>query len=44
MERAVHKVRRLRKETGKCVTGQVKEKVPDNSFWIDRSSLPEPYV
>ena len=31
----------------KAVTGQVKEKVPDTSFFfflIDRSSLPEPYV
>ena len=44
MERAVHKVRRLRLETGKAVTGQVKEKVPDTSFLIDRSSTPEPYV
>ena len=42
MERAVHKVRRLRQETGKAVTGQVKEKVPDTSFLIDRSRLPEP--
>ena len=41
MERAVHKVRRLRQKTGKAVTGQVKEKVPGTSFLIDRSSLPE---
>jgi len=27
-----------------AVTGQEKEKVPDTSFLIDRSSLPEPYV
>ena len=44
MERVVHKVRRLRKENGKAVTGQVKEKVPDTSFLIDRNSLPKPYV
>ena len=44
MERAVHKVRRLRWETGKAVTRQVKEKVPDTYFLIDRNSLPEPYV
>ena len=43
MERAVHKVRRLRQETSKTVNGQVKGKVPDTSFLID-SSLPEPYV
>ena len=41
MERAVHKVRRLRWETGK---EKVKQKVPDTYFFIDRSSLPEPYV
>ena len=41
MERAVHKVRRLR---WKAVTGQVKGKVPDTSFLIDRSRLPEPYI
>ena len=40
----MHKVRSLRYETGKTVTGQVKEKVPDTSFLIDRSSEPEPYV
>ena len=34
LERAVHKVRRLRWETGKAVTGQVKEKVPDTSFFF----------
>ena len=39
MVRAVHKVRRLRYETG-----QVKGKIPDTSFLIDRSSLPETYV
>ena len=44
MDRAVHKVRRLRQETGEDVTRQVKGKVPDTSFSIDRSSLPEPYV
>ena len=32
MESAVHKVRRLRQETGKTVIGQVKEKVHDTSF------------
>ena len=44
VERAVHKVRRLRQETGKAVTGQVKGKVPNTPFLIDRSSLSEPYV
>ena len=47
MERAVHKVRRLRQETAKAVTGQVKENVPDTFFFfflIDRSSSPEPHV
>ena len=29
MERAVHKVRRLRQETGKALTGQVRGKSPD---------------
>ena len=43
MDRAVHKVRRLRQKTGKTVTGQVKGKVPD-TFLVDSSSLPEPYV
>ncbi len=33
VERAVHKVRRLWQETGKAVTGQVKEKVPD-TLWL----------
>ena len=37
-------VRRLRWESGKTVAGQVKEQVPDASFLIDRSSLPESYV
>ena len=40
----MYKVRRLRYATGKAVTGQVKEKVPDTSFLIDRNSLPESYV
>ena len=44
VERAVHKVRRLRKKTGEAVTGQVKGKVPATSFLIDRSSLPGPHV
>jgi len=44
MERAVHKVRRPRLKPGKAVTRQVKEKVPDTSVLIDRSSLLEPYV
>ena len=39
VERAVHKVRRLRQETGKAVAGQVKEKVPDTSFLIGSSLL-----
>ena len=44
VERAVHEVRRLRQKTGKAVIGQVKGKVHDTSFLIDRSSLPGPYV
>ena len=44
VERTVPKVRRLRQETGKAVTRQLKGKVPDTSFLIDRSILPEPYV
>ena len=44
LERDVHKVRRLRHETGKAVTGQVRGKFLDTSFLIDRSSLPEPYL
>ena len=44
VERAVHKVRRLRKKTGEAVTGPVKGKVLATSFLIDRSSLPGPHV
>ena len=40
----MRKIRRSRQETDKTVTGQVKGKVPDTSFLIDRSSIPEPYV
>ena len=43
VQRAVHKVRRLRWKIGKAVNRQVKGKVPDTYFLIDRSSLPGPY-
>ena len=40
----MHKVRHLRWKAGEAVTGQVKGKVLDTSFLIDRSSLLEPYI
>ena len=44
VERSVHRFRRLPQEqSGNAVAGHVTGKVPDISFFIDRSSLLEPY-